>query len=103
MGDEQLYFPHMAKQRIRRQQSPVAVPTPFEEARDELFQQIMRCGVIGSAPAHQEEWFRDTMSYLGERYHELSPVQLTELRTLGERFVQPPKAKPVEDENASAA
>ncbi|HWZ60292.1 MAG TPA: hypothetical protein VNW46_15040 [Gemmatimonadaceae bacterium] len=95
----------MAKQqRIQRQRTPAA-PTPFEEARDELFQQIMRCGVIGAAAAHQEEWFRDTMAYLGDRYHELSPTELADLRTLGDRFVQPPKAKQIESdaENASAA
>jgi hypothetical protein len=95
----------MAKQqRIQRQRTPAA-PTPFEEARDELFQQIMRCGVIGAAAAHQEEWFRETMAYLGDRYHELSPTELADLRTLGDRFVQPPKAKQIESdaENASAA
>jgi hypothetical protein len=35
----------------------------------------------------------------------LSPTELADLRTLGDRFVQPPKAKAVESdaENASAA
>lgn len=94
----------MAKPKAKRQRE-VVVPTPFEEARDELFQQIMQCGVIGASPAHQEEWFRETFAYLADRYHELSPAQLTELRTLGERFVQPPKSGPVraESESASAA
>jgi hypothetical protein len=94
----------MAKQKTKRQRD-VAVPSPFEEARDELFQPIMQCGVIGAAPAHQEEWFRETFAYLGERYPELSPTQLTELRTLGERFVQPPKSQPARSaaESASAA
>lgn len=94
----------MAKQKSKRQRE-VAVPTPFEEARDELFQQIMQCGVIGASSAHQEEWFRETFAYLADRYHELSPAQLTELRTLGERFVQPPKSQPAraESESASAA
>lgn len=94
----------MAKQKAKRQRE-VVVPTPFEEARDELFQQIMQCGVIGASPAHQEEWFRETFAYLADRYHELSPAQITELRTLGERFVQPPKSGPVQSptENASAA
>lgn len=94
----------MAKQKAKRQRE-VAVPSPFEEARDELFQQIMQCGVIGASPAHQEEWFRETFAYLSDRYHELSPAQLSELRTLGERFVQPPKSGPVRSpsESASAA
>jgi len=70
----------------------MAPPSPFEEARDEMFQQIMRCGVIGADPEHQSEWFSDTMRYLGERYHELTDAELNQLRQLGERFVQPPRA-----------
>jgi hypothetical protein len=80
----------MAKQRNRRYHE-VAAPSPFEEARDEMFQQIMQCGVIGADVEHQTAWFRDTMAYLSERYPELSSPQLAELRTLGDRFVQPPK------------
>ena len=57
-----------------------------------MFQHIMRCGVIGSAPQHQTEWFDETIAYLEDRYHELSRAQIAELRTLGERFCQPPKA-----------
>ncbi len=86
----------MAKERNRRRQQQVTEPTPFEQARDEMFQHIMRCGVIGSDPEHQAEWFNDTMSYLADRYHELSETQLGELRVLGERFCQPPKSKPTE-------
>jgi hypothetical protein len=95
----------MAKQQKIQRPRVTSAPTPFEEARDELFQQIMRCGVIGADAAHQDEWFRDTLAYLGERYHELSPVELADLRTLGQRFVQPPKAQVAEagTENASAA
>jgi hypothetical protein len=64
----------------------------MDQARDELFQHIMRCGVVGCDPEHQREWFDETMSYMTERYHELSAVEIAELRTLGERFAQPPKA-----------
>ena len=92
----------MAKQKTRRRRE-VAEPTPFEQARDEFFQHIMRCGVIGADPVHQTEWFDDTMRYLEERYHELSENQLKDLRTLGERFAQPPKAKESEANAASAA
>lgn len=80
----------MAKKPARRH-TPSAIPTPFDEARDELFQHIMQCGVIGSEPEHQGEWFDETMKYLADRFHELSPEQLKQIRTLGERFVQPPK------------
>jgi hypothetical protein len=79
------------KNRFRKE--PVRALTPFEEARDELFQQIMRCGVIGSEPEDQKTWFDNTMEYLTERYHELSRSELEQLRVLGERFAQPPKAR----------
>jgi hypothetical protein len=92
----------MAKQKARRRRETVE-PTPFEQARDELFQHVMRCGVIGADREHQLEWFNDTLRYLGERYHELSETELKDLRTLGERFAEPPKAKSPEVDAASAA
>jgi hypothetical protein len=58
-----------------------------------MFQHIMKCGVIGAAPEDQQEWFDSTMSYLADRYHELSPKEISELRVLGERFIQPAKVK----------
>ena len=82
----------------RRYAGP-AEPSPFEQARDELFQHIMRCGVVGSDPAHQEEWFNDTMAYMTERYPELAAEQIDELRKLGLRFAQPPKKR---DDTAAA-
>jgi hypothetical protein len=45
--------------------------------------------VVGSEPEHQREWFDDTMEYMAERYSTLSQQQLTEIRNLGERYVQP--------------
>jgi hypothetical protein len=81
-----------------RQRRVVTPPTPFEQARDELFQQIMRCEVIGAAPEHQGEWFTETMAYFAERYPELKPADVNDLRQLGERFVQPPKAAVVTED-----
>jgi hypothetical protein len=92
----------MAKQKIRRR-SQVTEPTPFEQARDEMFQHIMRCGVVGAAPEHQGEWFNETTAYLADRYHELSPAEIAELRAMGERFVQPPKASQPETADAASA
>ena len=92
----------MAKQKNRRPSTP-AGPTPFEESRDELFQQIMRCGVIGAEPEHVEEWFNETMGYFQERYPELTGEELRELRVLGTRFAQPPKARKPDSDAASAA
>ncbi len=83
----------MSKQKPRYTRSAAPVTTPFEEARDEMFQHIMKCGVIESTPEDQKEWFDGTMTYLSERYHELSPRQIAELRVLGERFSQPAKVK----------
>jgi hypothetical protein len=80
----------------RRHAGP-AEPTPFEQARDELFQHIMRCGVVGAEPEHIDEWFADTMKYMTERYPELSEQQMNELKTLGLRFAQPPKARSTSD------
>ena len=95
----------MAKQQrntgTRRHAGP-AEPSPFEQARDELFQHIMRCGVVGAQPEHIEEWFADTMKYMSERFPELGEQQITELKTLGQRFAQPPKTR-TETDAASAA
>jgi hypothetical protein len=85
----------------RRYAGP-AEPSPFEQARDELFQHIMRCGVDGAQPEHVEEWFGDTIKYMSERFPELSEQQIAELKTLGLRFAQPPKTR-TESDAASAA
>lgn len=77
-----------------------AAPTPFEEARDEMFQHIMQCGVVGAEIQDQSAWFDETMGYLIARYPELTETEHTQLRTLGERFAQPPKAR---QEQTSAA
>jgi hypothetical protein len=90
----------MARQRNGAVRSaPIATPTPFEEARDELFQHIMRCGVVGSAPEDQSTWFTETMAYMADRYPELGTNEINELRKLGERFSQPPKKR---DDTAAA-
>ena len=81
----------MAKDRNRRRE--MNAPTPLEQARDEMFQQIIQCGVLQASPEHQIEWLDETMQYLAERYHELVPAEMAELRVLGVRFCQPPKAR----------
>ena len=92
----------MAKQKTNRgPRRDSALPTPYEEARDELFQHIMSCGVIGSAPEHQAEWFEATLAYMADRFPELTAPQMTELRTLGERFAQPPKVRNAEPASAA--
>ena len=83
----------MNTQKNRFRKEPIRAANPFADARDELFQQIMRCGVVGSAAEDQKDWFDNTMDYLAERYHELKPAEIEELRVLGERFAQPPKVR----------
>ena len=77
-------------------------PSVFDQARDELFQHIMRCGVVGADTEHVEEWFGETIKYMTERFPELSEQQIGELKTLGMRFAQPPKIR-TESDAASAA
>jgi hypothetical protein len=79
--------------RYQAHSAPTNQKSPLDEARDELFQHIMRCGVIGAEPEHQQEWFDATITYFTGRYPELSKLELTQLRTLGERFAQPLKTK----------
>lgn len=61
----------------------------FDQARDELFSHILRCGVLEAAADDQRDWFDDTMEYLAERYEGLTAKELTHLRQLGERYCQP--------------
>jgi hypothetical protein len=70
-------------------------PTAFEQARDELFSHILRCGVLEAALEHQTEWFDDTILYLRDRYPDLDDEQVTELRVLGERYCRPVVARTV--------
>lgn len=72
-----------------RKSTPTATPTSFQQARDELFSHILRCGVLEASPEHQKEWFDDTILYLADRYEDLEESQLAELRVLGERYCRP--------------
>src|SRR5438046_10132692 len=84
---EERSTPRMAKKRSEPRM--MSAPTPFEQARDELFSHILRCGVLEATPEHQKEWFDATMLYLAERYDALDEQQLAELRVLGERYCRP--------------
>lgn len=63
--------------------------TTFDHARDDLFGQIHRCGVLDATPEQQQDWLRDSMRYLEQVFPELTDRELHELRDLGERFCQP--------------
>jgi uncharacterized protein (DUF2235 family) len=90
----------MAKSKSAKRTPPA--PKPFEQARDELFSHILRCGVLEALPEHQKEWFDDTMQYLGERYNDLGEEELAQVRTLGERYCQPVMGRPTNDVEAEA-
>jgi hypothetical protein len=77
----------MSKKKAPRTSSNM--PTVLDQARDELFSHILRCGVLEAAPEHQKEWMDDTMQYLADRYPDLSAEALGQVRVLGERFCQP--------------
>ncbi|HEX6089436.1 MAG TPA: hypothetical protein VFZ13_04665 [Gemmatimonadales bacterium] len=86
----------MSKKTTRR--APAATPpSSFDQARDEMFSHILRCGVIEALPEHQKDWFDDTMQYIADRYEDLADEQLGQLRQLGERYCQPVqrRAEPV--------
>ena len=78
----------------KREPRKTATPSAFEQARDELFSHILRCGVLEAAPEHQKEWFDDTMLYLSDRYPDLPEPEMEQLRTLGERYCRPVVARP---------
>lgn len=92
----------MAKAKPPRRTAPE--PRLLDQARDELFSHILRCGVLEALPEHQKEWFDDTMLYLAERYESLTEEERAQLRTLGERYCQPVVNRPAasaEPEEAS--
>ena len=81
----------MAKKRSEPRKH--STPTTFEQARDELFSHILRCGVLEATVEHQKEWFDDTMLYLADRYTDLTEAELGDLRVLGERYCRPVVAR----------
>lgn len=90
---------------MSKTKSPKAKATSrlFEQARDELFSHILRCGVLEAAAGDQREWFDDTMEYLGERYEGLTDQELNDLRQLGERYCQPVISRNEEQEETVGA
>ena len=73
----------------RPPQQAGSAPNLFDQARDELFGHILRCGVLEASVEHQKEWFDDTMDYMAERYDRLSDEDLVGLRRLGEQYCRP--------------
>lgn len=76
----------MSRNRDRNKSSR---PTAMDEARNELFGHIHRCGVMQATHEQQEEWMKDTIQFLGERHPGLTERELKELATIGIRFCSP--------------
>jgi hypothetical protein len=72
-----------------RSNSAPARPTALDEARNELFGHIHRCGVMQATREQQVEWMKDTIEFLQERYPALKERELKELETIGLRFCSP--------------
>ncbi len=64
-------------------------PSLFERARDELFSQIRRCGVLSATEEQRDAWFAETMDYLAQRYPGITQDELTLLSELGRRYCEP--------------
>lgn len=62
---------------------------PTDDARDELFSHIQRCGVLQATKKDQEEWLLDTMDYLAGRYPELNEQQMAAVEVMGRRYLEP--------------
>ena len=77
------------KKRDRQEKRPERQESVADRARNELFSAIRQCGVIGAAEDDQIEWMDDTIRFLAERYPELTPEELDQLKTTGLRFCQP--------------
>ncbi|MDH3207290.1 MAG: hypothetical protein OEO79_11795 [Gemmatimonadota bacterium] len=61
----------------------------LDRARDELFSHVNRCGVLAAAEEDQRIWMDETIDYIGERYPDLSDVDLKGLHEIGIRFCKP--------------
>ena len=61
----------------------------LDQARDELFSHINRCGVLHASPEDQKTWMGETVDYLAERYPDLGDAELDALHGIGLRFCQP--------------
>jgi hypothetical protein len=78
----------LSRNRDRDRKQP-SRPTALDEARNELFSHIHRCGVLQASEEQQLEWMKDTIQFLSERYPSLRDKELKELEGIGQRFCRP--------------
>ena len=79
-----------------------ARPTELDDARNELFSHIHRCGVMKATEDQQVDWMKDTVEFLGERYPSMGEAELKELYDIGLRFCRPVIVNGVESQDATA-
>ncbi|HUP90505.1 MAG TPA: hypothetical protein VM100_14195 [Longimicrobiales bacterium] len=79
----------MSRKKRDRPARPERQEPVFDRARNELFSAIRQCGVIDAAEDDQNEWMDDTIRFLAERYPEITPEELDQLKITGLRFCQP--------------
>jgi hypothetical protein len=82
----------LVRKRERKNRPPARPSAPqsvLDRARDELFSAIRQCGVLSAERDEQVEWMDETLSYMKERYPELSNPELAQLNEAGLRFCQP--------------
>jgi len=61
----------------------------LDRARDELFSHVHRCGVLKAAVEDQRQWMDETIDYIGERFPDLTDLDLQGLHQIGIRFCKP--------------
>lgn len=88
--------------RNNRDRKP-STPSALDEARNELFSHIHRCGVLRASEEQQVEWMNDTVEFLHERYPAMTEAELTELKAIGLRFCQPVIVNRIEAEAETVA
>ena len=79
----------LSRKKRDRRERPERQESVADRARNELFSAIRQCGVIDAAEDEQIEWMDDTIRFLAERYPELTPTELEQLKITGLRFCQP--------------
>lgn len=75
--------------RKKKPTGPSRGPSDLEQARNDLFGHIHRCGVLRSTQEQQVEWMADTIEYLAECYPSLAEEELEDLKNIGLRFCRP--------------
>lgn len=73
---------------LSRQKTPNRA-SETDQARDDLFSHVHRCGVAKATEEQQIEWMNDTMEYIGECYPSLGTEEIEELKAIGLRFCRP--------------